>query len=154
MWSRSTVRCLAVSCLRCREQSMPGSPLCPVSDKSDCKWLELPSFILVTSHTHTRTHMPRRVQKSRAQAAVATKLSTLAHITCGPSIWTLLYVTLLAPIILRWFLYFRKVSTPLYTYSRHRHHHHHHHHHGFKDPDLVVRSSRRITIQKSLYWSP
>jgi hypothetical protein len=42
-----------LSCVRCREQSLPGSPLCPVSDKSNCKWLELPSY-----HTHTRTHTP------------------------------------------------------------------------------------------------
>ena len=33
---------------------------------------------------------------------------------CGPSVWNLLHVTLLAPIILRWVLDFWKICAPLY----------------------------------------
>jgi hypothetical protein len=46
--------------------------------------------------------------------ARATKFCTVAPNICGPSMWNLLYVTLMAPRILEWLLDFWKSFAPLH----------------------------------------
>jgi len=51
------------------------------------------------------------------QVTVVTKFCTVASNICGPSVWYLLHVTLLAPTILRWLLDFWRICATLLKYT-------------------------------------